>query len=220
VVVVHDADGSDVVGAQVSVDGTVRQRGLAGSPIELDPGPHVVRVETGRSKAQEAQIVLAAGDKNRAIELTLSRPPAHQECIEAAADGRVERDRWQLVRASELFAVCALPECPSSLRIDCERWFEDTRRRTPSMVVAVHDADGIDAIGAQLEVDGIVRQPGRTFELDPGPHVLHVEAAGGEVQEYRALLVEGERNRRVVIVLHARPEERGPWPSAPPTNAG
>jgi hypothetical protein len=84
VVVARDTAGRDVVDAQVTVDGIVRQPQLDGSAIELDPGQHLVRVSLGESaraqlpgaEPQEQRILLAPGEKNRTINVTFFRSPA------------------------------------------------------------------------------------------------------------------------------------------------
>ncbi len=74
VVVARDTAGRDIVDAHVTIDGTLRQPQLDGTPIELDPGPHVVRVETAGSDPQEERFLLPAGDKNHTINVTFGRP--------------------------------------------------------------------------------------------------------------------------------------------------
>jgi hypothetical protein len=74
VVVARDTAGRDVVDAQVTIDGTLRQPQLDGTPIELDPGQHVLRVETAGSDPQEERFLLPAGDKNHTINVTFARP--------------------------------------------------------------------------------------------------------------------------------------------------
>jgi hypothetical protein len=73
----RDEQGHDVLDAVASVDGTVVQRRLDGSPVELNPGPHVVRVEIAGSPPVTIDVVLRAGEKNRAlVAAPASQPPA------------------------------------------------------------------------------------------------------------------------------------------------
>lgn len=136
-------------------------------------------------------------------------------CIRAAEDGQAARDGGQLLRARELFAVCAARECPTVLRRDCTGWLEDARRQTPSLVVIARDTAGRDVVDAQVTVDGVLRQPhldGSAIELDPGVHVVRVQTAGIESDEERVVLAAGERNRTLNVTF-ARPQ---PQPAAPP----
>lgn len=67
VVIARDAAGRDLTSATLMVDGATRS--LDGSAIELDPGPHVVRLE-GVGITEE-HIVVTAGEKQRSITLTI-----------------------------------------------------------------------------------------------------------------------------------------------------
>jgi hypothetical protein len=70
----HDAQGRDVLDARATIDGTPVQTKLDGTPIELNPGPHTVRLESEGVTPVETQVVLRPGDKNRAIMVTLAPP--------------------------------------------------------------------------------------------------------------------------------------------------
>jgi hypothetical protein len=71
----RDGQGRDVLDAVASVDGAVVQRRLDGSPVELNPGPHVVRVEMPGSPPITIDVVLRAGEKNRPL---VAAPPSPQ----------------------------------------------------------------------------------------------------------------------------------------------
>jgi hypothetical protein len=71
----RDAQGHDVLDARATLDGTRTLDSLSGSAIDLNPGPHVVRVERSGSPPVEIQVVLRAGEKNRAILATFAPPP-------------------------------------------------------------------------------------------------------------------------------------------------
>jgi hypothetical protein len=127
-------------------------------------------------------------------------------CIRAAEDGQAARDANQFLRARELFAVCAAPECPAVLRKDCTSWLEEVKRRIPSIVVSVRDRGGHDVLDAQASIDGVVRQrplDGRAIELDPGLHSVRVEAAQSEPIETKVVLGAGEKDRPILVTLGA-----------------
>jgi hypothetical protein len=71
----HDKQGRDVLDATASLDGVVVQRTLDGSSIELDPGPHVVRVEVVGAPPVAVDIVVRAGEKNRPIVASMMPAP-------------------------------------------------------------------------------------------------------------------------------------------------
>jgi hypothetical protein len=70
----RDAQGHDVLDATASVDGSVVQKRLDGSPVELNPGPHVVRLEIPGAPPVTMDVVLRAGEKNRPIMAALAPP--------------------------------------------------------------------------------------------------------------------------------------------------
>jgi hypothetical protein len=154
-------------------------------------------------------------------------------CIRAAEEGQAARDGGQLLRARDLFAVCAARECPAMLRRDCTSWLEDARRQTPSIVVVARDTAGRDVVDAQVTVDGVARQPqldGSPIELDPGQHVVHVslgesaraQMPGADAQEQRILLAPGEKTRTINVTFvrpQPAPVPAPPVPSPPPSAA-
>jgi len=65
------SDGCDVVDAKISVDATIVATRSDGQAIDLDPGVHKLRVEPKGSAPHEQQVVLAQGEKSRAITVRL-----------------------------------------------------------------------------------------------------------------------------------------------------
>jgi hypothetical protein len=72
VVGARDANGEDVLDATATVDGVRAQDRLDGTAIELNPGPHVIRVEGSNHVSAEERVVIRAGEKSRTIVLTLA----------------------------------------------------------------------------------------------------------------------------------------------------
>ncbi|MDX2052392.1 MAG: hypothetical protein SFV15_08385 [Polyangiaceae bacterium] len=61
----------DVMDALVLIDNSRNPVRLDGRPIELDPGPHVIRVHHGDKDAIERQLVLRQGERNRLVSIEL-----------------------------------------------------------------------------------------------------------------------------------------------------
>jgi hypothetical protein len=68
----RDAQGRDVVAADVSIDGVVVARGLDGKPIEVDPGTHTFRFESPAAPPVEQQVLIRESEKGRPITVTLA----------------------------------------------------------------------------------------------------------------------------------------------------
>ena len=86
VVRARDEAGRDLVAVHVEIDSRVVAEALDGNPIPLDPGTHTVRCEaTGRAPSEQ-RILLAQGDKGRAITVDLPASAASAPPVPAAAD--------------------------------------------------------------------------------------------------------------------------------------
>jgi hypothetical protein len=72
---VQSADGADVLGARLVIDGHPQQHGLDGTAIELDPGEHAVRIEREGGEAIEQRLVIVEGERGRVITVRASAPP-------------------------------------------------------------------------------------------------------------------------------------------------
>jgi hypothetical protein len=76
----QDTSGHDQLEVRVLVDGRVLVTQLDGSPVPLDPGPHLFRFEPARGEAVEQNIIVREGEKNRLVNAVLGRvaeePPA------------------------------------------------------------------------------------------------------------------------------------------------
>jgi hypothetical protein len=138
--------------------------------------------------------------------------------VDAAAKGQDLRDAHKLVGARDQFRICAADTCPSAIQADCANWLETTEKAIPSVVVTAKNGAGTDLVDVAVTVDG---QPvagkldGQAWTLDPGTHAFHFEGNGAAKLDQRVVVVEGERNQRVNVVLLPAPA-RGSS-SAPPT---
>jgi PEGA domain len=117
-------DGSDAVGARVTIDGRPIAQG--GLPVPLDPGPHAIRVEQVGFQVLEQQILLQQGEQRRRVvgqllplsggpppELAVSRTPAIvMTGVGAAALAvGIGFGSAALVEYRQLSSTCA-PGCP------------------------------------------------------------------------------------------------------------
>lgn len=72
VVSARDDNGADVLDASVEIDGVTR--GPVGwRPIDLDPGPHTVKVTAPHHRSNEQRLIAVAGEKSRPVRAVLDR---------------------------------------------------------------------------------------------------------------------------------------------------
>jgi hypothetical protein len=78
VIVAKDGKGSDVTAVTVAVDGAPLTTALDGRPLLVDPGEHEFRYEARGFPAQNARIVIHAGEKSRllTVQFPASEPSA------------------------------------------------------------------------------------------------------------------------------------------------
>ena len=121
------------------------------------------------------------------------------------------RSDGKLLKAREQFLVCADPSCPAIVEAACARWIDGLDKRIPSVVLHVHEADGRDAIDAQIQLDGkpLQQTPGSAVSLDPGTHAFRFVAPDGRVASEQIVVAEGEQLRRVDAVLPPRADGSG-----------
>ncbi|HZO12675.1 MAG TPA: hypothetical protein VFB62_05445 [Polyangiaceae bacterium] len=74
VIAARDAD-ADVADAQVYLDGKLVSKRLDGNALELDPGPHEVRLVRGK-REQRQSVVIRQGEKNRVVRIDFAKPAA------------------------------------------------------------------------------------------------------------------------------------------------
>jgi hypothetical protein len=72
----RDAAGHDIVDARVIVDDALVKPRIDGQSVEVDPGPHVVRFETGGATPVVERVVLLEGEKDRVASVTFQAPVA------------------------------------------------------------------------------------------------------------------------------------------------
>jgi hypothetical protein len=160
------------------------------------------------------------------VALGVASPWAHADgaveaCVAAAERVPALRDAHKLTLARTEALACARASCPAVVRKDCIEAVQEIKSAMPSIVVRAR-SQGIDRDDARLLVDGAVvatRLDGTPITLDPGSHLLRVEAPNVEAVEQRFVVAEGEHNR--LLELSLRPLESTPdaRPGPPETSA-
>ncbi|HWO11666.1 MAG TPA: hypothetical protein VNN80_19360 [Polyangiaceae bacterium] len=81
---------------------------------------------------------------------------------------------------------------------------ERIRDSVPSIVPVVSDGAGAPLTEVRVSMDGellIPRIEGRSVDVDPGMHELTFATEAGEVHREQVLILEGQRNRVISVVL-------------------
>jgi hypothetical protein len=69
----RDLDGRDLLDTRVSIDGQPLDDKAHGAPIEMNPGPHIIRWEHAGDEPREVRVALRSQEKNRVIVATFAR---------------------------------------------------------------------------------------------------------------------------------------------------
>lgn len=119
------------------------------------------------------------------------------ECIAASEQAQKLRDQHKLTSAREQFLACARGACPDAVRQDCTDQAQKVAELLPTVIVRVKQAGG-DIVDATVSIDGAVatqRLDGTPVAIDPGVHVVRVDAPGHAPLEHKVVVLEGEHGR-------------------------
>lgn len=129
-------------------------------------------------------------------------------CIDAHAEGQVERDAGRLLRASERFRACAIDACPTLIRKECTELGASLEAQVPSIVIRAEDAQGRQIAGARAVIDGERSVPAldaTPIPLDPGVHQVEVVLADGRRQVVNLSLSFSEKSRPALATFAPPP---------------
>lgn len=145
-----------------------------------------------------------------------------QECAEAYTAAQVSRRDNKLKDAREKLVVCSNAACPAALRKDCVPWLAEVDAALPTLAVKPVDETGRVLEDATVTIDGKgVTRDGdlAATRVDPGEHVVRVEAPGMKSAEERATLAAGAPRRELVVHLVRDGGPVSTQPVAPPVEA-
>lgn len=148
-----------------------------------------------------------------------------EACLAAYEETQKLRKEGKLLSAKKEALVCAQDGCPAVVRDDCTSWSVEIDKSTPTIVLAVSDAEGRDVTDAKVFLDGEevkAHVSGKAIALDPGSHKLRVEREGEAPIEQEVIAREGEKNRTVTVKFGSKPapSDDGTSPPAAPATPG
>ncbi|MEJ7732109.1 MAG: hypothetical protein WKG00_23220 [Polyangiaceae bacterium] len=127
-----------------------------------------------------------------------------QACIDAHGAGQSLQREGKLAAARERFVGCGREECPSPIRRDCAQWLATATESQPSVVVEARDEMGQPTTDVRVFVDGVqmaAALDGRALEVDPGSRAFRYVSGRGTVLEERLVVLEGQKNRKLLAVF-------------------
>ena len=156
-------------------------------------------------------------------------PPANKGSAKAACLAAHEEATSLLTQkkphaAHDRFVTCARTECPTVVRKECGEQLAIVEKDAPTVALEAHDEAGADTTAVKVTIDGrsvTDRLTGAAIDVEPGEHVFRFERADGKSIEQKVLVVEGEKNRKVVadfatLVPKPPPPPGGDVVPAPP----
>jgi hypothetical protein len=135
-------------------------------------------------------------------------------CNAALVHGQELARAGKLLAARGAYPACLRAECDDSLRAVCANFVAELKGRIPSVTVEARGPRGhID--GARIHIDGLlVAEPSAATEIDPGEHVVVVEAPGFVAREEHVVVAERDPPRSMPVIL-APFVLHGPSPATP-----
>jgi len=124
-----------------------------------------------------------------------------ETCLRTYVEGQAHRKDGKLVAAREALLVCARSVCPNEIRADCAGWLMEVEASLPTLVISATDEHGENLATAQITIDGVASAStlGKAVSVDPGEHVVRLQAAGKKEIEKRVVAVEGVKNQAVKL---------------------
>jgi hypothetical protein len=127
---------------------------------------------------------------------------AKATCVAAHEQAQSLRTEKKPHAARAQYVACARVECPVVLRKECTDQLEQMEATAPTVAVEALNDKGMSDADVKVSLDGRIvaeKLTGAAIPVEPGEHVFKVErASDGKSIEQRVMVVEGEKNRKVV----------------------
>jgi hypothetical protein len=127
-----------------------------------------------------------------------------ERCVSANEAAQDQRRSGKLHAAKASLAICMASGCPDVVRQDCATRFAELEDVIPTLVFAIEDAAGRDVHDVRISMDGkgvVDVADGAPLVVDPGEHDFTFEAEGLRTTKRRLVVREGEKSRRIQIVM-------------------
>jgi hypothetical protein len=137
--------------------------------------------------------------------------PTKIECANADTRAQTLRSAGKLRDARVQLELCSSQACPAIVRQDCTERLDEVMRASPTIIFDVKDATGVDVASTRVTMDGkplVERLDGKPVSVDPGQHTFTFDAQGHPTATSQVLVHEGDKERRVSVVLQPAPVKR------------
>ncbi len=137
----------------------------------------------------------------------LAEDESKQRCVAAYEAAQVLMRKGNLTEAKAKLVYCGGAHCPAVMQGGCERWLSDVEASLPTVVFHVKPSSGALSGPVSISIDGgnSVTLDGRAISVDPGEHQVAFSAQGLVGTTKVFVFSEGEKLRREVVVLEAKP---------------
>ncbi len=140
------------------------------------------------------------------IALSASADPTKDECADADTRAQVLRKANKLRDARAELMICTSQACPEMIRQDCAERLEEVTRVSPTVILEVKEGSGADLPATKVTMDGqplLDHLDGRAVPVDVGQHTFVFMSSGHLPSTMHVLINEGDKERRVSVVVGA-----------------
>jgi hypothetical protein len=131
-----------------------------------------------------------------------------EACTSAYERAQEQEKSYHLRAARELLVTCARAACGPALLQQCtSRFIKLDSAEIPSILPRVTDDTGAPRVDVQVRMDGellTLRLGGQALAVDPGVHEFAFSTESGLVATQRISIAQGQRNRPLMVSLHAQ----------------
>jgi hypothetical protein len=171
--------------------------------------------------ASAAALTLALAEGSSFAANPKANPKANQKTADClnASDAALKLGNQHKLRAERAqLLTCAATSCPADIRKECLRLVDEVNGQIPTIVFSAKDGTGADLSAVKVTMDDEVlaqQLDGTAVPIDPGEHTFTFESAGQPPVTKKLVIVEGQKDRRELVVIGKTDQ-----PTSPPATAG
>jgi hypothetical protein len=136
------------------------------------------------------------------------KPSASRACSATPAQVAALDQAGHLLEAKAAALACSKPSCSALVGQQCRAKYALLEAEIPSVVPVARDEAGQPLVDVEVRMDGQVlctQIDGSGHDIDPGVHEFTFSAPGRAPQSEKILIVQGQRNHQISVILAAVP---------------